>query len=100
MTFVNHPAEAALARDTNEARAIGTSGIDFMIGQSARGIADPIPSLPQPLRHLRLLFMARCTRSQPLIERTDPPQSVGAKRHVRPEYAADFEYLVAIVGDG
>ena len=43
--------------------------------------------------------MAARSRPQPLVEKTDARKRRCAKGHVRPQHAANFDYLLAMIDD-
>lgn len=99
MRFVKHPASPALARDTQETRAVRTRRVHVVVDQGTRRVADPESRAGQPRRHLRLLLVTGGPRSQPFVEEADPDERGGTKRHVGAQDAAHLDNPIAVVGD-
>ncbi len=97
MRLVNHAATSALARDADEASAVGARRIDLMIDDRVGRVADAIARAPQPRRHFGFLFVARGAGAQSLIKRPDHAQRFGEERHVGAHHAADLDDFVAMI---
>ena len=99
MLLMQHPASAALARDSDEPFAIRAGRIDFMIDERLGRVSDSIPRAPHSLRHLGFLFMPTCAGTETLVERPHLLNRVRTESHVRAKYASHLDHFVTMIGD-
>src|ERR1039458_1671671 len=96
---MQHPAPAALARNSDESFAIGACGIDFVIDQRLWRVSDSKARAPDSIRHLGFLLVPARAWTEALVEGSDLLKHVGAKSHIRAEHPTHLDYFFAVVGD-
>src|SRR5579885_997084 len=95
--FEEHPAAAALARNSDESIAIRARRIDLVIDNRVRRVADSKAHPPEPLRHLGFFFMPSGARAETFVKRPGGFEHRSPKGHIRAEHAPHFLACFAFV---